>query len=242
MSSAMTREEAVSRLKEAEKIAFFGGAGTSTESGIPDFRSSGGVYDSVPEYVLSIDCLLREPERFYSFYRKSMIFPEAKPNKGHRVLAKWEQKGRLSGIITQNIDGLHQAAGSKKVYEIHGGIRENYCMRCHKLYSVDDIPEEPIVPRCSCGGMIRPDVVLYGEALDQQVVAEALKLLTEADALIVAGTSLVVYPAAGFIRYFRGKVFIMNNKASTPLDHKADVILREGFSNAMEWLDSECMK
>ncbi len=242
MPFIMTREEAIVRLKESKKIVFFGGAGTSTESGIPDFRSSGGVYDTIPEYVLSIDCLLREPERFFAFYRQNLLFPSAKPNRGHQILAQWEKEGRLLGIITQNIDGLHQAAGSRQVFELHGGVKKNYCMHCHKEFDLDELPEEPLVPHCTCGGMIRPDVVLYGEPLDESVVYGAVELISEAEVLIVAGTSLVVYPAAGFLRYFRARPLIMNNKASTPMDERADLILREGFSEAMAWMDSECRK
>jgi NAD-dependent deacetylase len=242
MPIIMNREEAAERLKKARRIVFFGGAGTSTESGIPDFRSPGGVYDQIPEYVLSHQCMMREPERFFSFYRENLLFPDAKPNQGHHVLAKWEREGRLSGVITQNIDGLHQAAGSVNVFELHGSVRKNTCMHCKKTYAPEDIPQKPIVPRCTCGAIIRPDVVLFGEPLDEAVVDGAIHLLSQADALLVAGTSLSVYPAAGFLRYFRGDMMIINNKTATNMDRKADLVLREGFSESMKWLDSEWEK
>lgn len=235
---SMERAEVLKRLKNSRKIVFFGGAGTSVESGIPDFRSAGGIYSRAPEDILSSRSLLREPENFFSFYRKNLLHPEAKPNIGHEILAKWEAQGRLLGIITQNIDGLHQEAGSKKVYELHGSVRKNTCLHCGEAYLLEQVMDMPTVPRCHCGGMIRPEVVLFGEGLDSEVVEGAVQLLSEAEILLVAGTSLVVYPAAGFLRFFGGDTLIMNNLASTSMDSAADLLLREGFCEAMALLDA----
>ncbi len=224
-------------LKTSRKIVFFGGAGTSTESGIPDFRSSGGLYSIAPEEWLSSSYLYNRTDDFYSFYKDKMLYPQAQPNRGHRILAQWEKEGRLLGIITQNIDGLHQKAASERVVELHGSVERNYCDSCKRRYSLEDIVQKPGVPHCQCGGLIRPDVVLYGEMLDDRVVSQAISLMEKAELLIVGGTSLVVYPAAGMLHYFNGKV-IMINKGATSQDARAELILRRGFSQDMKYLDS----
>lgn len=227
-------------LRRTRKIVFFGGAGTSTESGIPDFRSSDGLYSKSPEEWLSSDYLYRHTDEFYRFYKENMLYPDAKPNLGHKILAKWEEEGRLLGIITQNIDGLHQLAGSKKVVELHGSVLRNYCEACKKSYSLQEIIDQPGTPHCnSCHGLIRPDVVLYGEMLDRQVIEDAVKLLREAELLIVGGTSLVVYPAAGMLQYYGGDKIIMINKGSTSYDGRADLVLRNGFVADMQYLDAQ---
>lgn len=206
----MTTEECRARIAAAKKIVFFGGAGVSTESGIPDFRSVDGLYnqkyDVPPETVLSADYFYAHTDKFYAFYFDKMICTRAKPNRAHLKLAEWERAGKLTAVVTQNIDGLHQAAGSKNVFELHGTVRDNHCTRCGKYYSLDDVlAQKPNVPRCECGGVIKPDVVLYGESLPTAAVKGAVKAIVEADMLIVGGTSLTVYPAAGFIGYFRGR-------------------------------------
>ena len=205
----MTIEEYKSRVEKAKKIVFFGGAGVSTESGIPDFRSVDGLYnqkyDVPPETILSADYFYEHTDLFYKFYFDKMICKSAKPNAAHRRLAEWEKAGKLLAVVTQNIDGLHQAAGSKNVFELHGTTLSNHCTRCGRFYSLDDICKSaPSVPKCECGCVIKPDVVLYGEALPEHAVVGALKAIAEADMLIVGGTSLTVYPAAGFIGYYRG--------------------------------------
>lgn len=206
----MTTEECRARIAAAKKIVFFGGAGVSTESGIPDFRSVDGLYnqkyDVPPETVLSADYFYAHTDKFYAFYFDKMICTQAKPNRAHLKLAEWEHAGKLTAVVTQNIDGLHQAAGNKNVFELHGTVRDNHCTRCGKYYSLDDVlAQKPSVPRCECGGVIKPDVVLYGESLPSAAVEGAVKAIIEADMLIVGGTSLTVYPAAGFIGYFRGR-------------------------------------
>lgn len=191
-------------LKDTRRMAFLGGAGLSTESGIPDFRSEDGIYKAQqaygypPEVLLSHDFFMAKPEIFFDYYRKYLLYPNAKPNKAHYALARLEQMGKLTAVITQNIDGLHQAAGSKNVLELHGSVHRNYCMNCHKSYSMDHIRESSGVPRCSCGGIIKPDVVLYGEGLDEKTLVSAVTHISRADTLMVGGTSLVVYPAAGW--------------------------------------------
>ena len=196
-------------MDRAKKLVFFGGAGVSTESGIPDFRSKDGLYNQKykfpPEYMLSHECFIDRTEDFFDFYRDKILAYEAKPNAAHTFLARLEEAGRLLAVVTQNIDGLHQDAGSKKVFELHGSVRRNYCTRCGAFYGAETIKAQAGIPRCSCGGVIKPDVVLYGEGLDEETVTGAIKAIEEADALLIAGTSLTVYPAAGFIRYFRGK-------------------------------------
>lgn len=224
-------------LKTSRKILFFGGAGTSTESGIPDFRSSGGIYSISPEEWLSSNYLYQKTEDFYRLYKSHMLYPDARPNEGHRLLASWEEEGRLLGVITQNIDGLHQKAGSKRVVELHGSVERNYCESCGRSYSLEEIIKKEGVPHCQCTGLIRPQVVLYGEALDDKAILRAIEMLQQAELLIVGGTSLVVYPAAGLLGYFKGKI-IMINKAATSQDARADLVLRSGFSKDMAYLDS----
>ncbi len=223
-------------IKESERIVFFGGAGVSTESGIPDFRSVDGLYNQQyqypPETILSHTFFMRKPEEFFRFYRNKMLFPDAKPNAAHLKLAQWEREGRLSGVVTQNIDGLHQKAGSKKVFELHGSVLRNYCMRCRRFYSLEDILNTTGVPRCACGGTIKPDVVLYEEPLDDGVVADACQAIEQADMLIIGGTSLSVYPAAGLIDLYRGHRLVLVNKSATPRDSRADLIVRDPIGQA----------
>ncbi|NLY37136.1 MAG: NAD-dependent protein deacylase [Tissierellia bacterium] len=226
-------------LKRTNKILFFGGAGTSTESGIPDFRSSGGIYSKAPEEWLSSTYLYHHSQEFYDFYKSTMLYPYARPNAGHEILSKWEDEDRLLGVITQNIDGLHQRAGSKNVVELHGSVQRNYCDLCGQKYSLEDILSQPGIPYCSCTGMIRPDVVLYGEMLDEDVIQRAIELLSRAELLIVGGTSLVVYPAAGMLQYFTGKDIIMINKGSTSYDKRSTLVLRNGFAQDMAYLDKQ---
>ena len=219
-------------LAKSSRIVFFGGAGVSTESGIPDFRSVDGLYhqkyDYPPETILSHTFWEQNPEEFYRFYRDKLIVKGAKPNAAHLRLAKLEKQGKLKAVVTQNIDGLHQAAGSKTVYELHGSTLRNYCTRCGAFYDVDYIANSTGVPRCEkCGGIVKPDVVLYEEGLDQQTVEGAVHAIARADCLIVAGTSLSVYPAAGFIRYFQGDHFVLINRDPTPADKLADLVLHQ---------------
>lgn len=216
-------------IEESDNIVFFGGAGVSTESGIPDFRSVDGLYHQKyaypPETILSHTFYCRKTKEFYDFYKDKMICLDAKPNKAHEYLAKLEEKGKLKAIVTQNIDGLHQMAGSKCVYELHGSVHRNYCTKCHAFYDVKAILDAKDVPRCSCGGIIKPDVVLYEEGLDSEVLEGAISSIRNADMLIVGGTSLVVYPAAGLIDYYRGNKLVLINKASTGMDQKADLVI-----------------
>lgn len=218
-------------VKSSSRIVFFGGAGVSTESGIPDFRSADGLYnqhyDYPPEEILSHTFFMRDPEEFYRFYRDKMLCLTAKPNKAHLTLAKWEQEGILRSVVTQNIDGLHQAAGSKRVHELHGSVLRNRCMSCGKSYGVEKIVESDGVPRCDCGGIIKPDVVLYEEPLPEDTVMQALDDIRRADTLIVAGTSLTVYPAASYVRYFGGSHMVLINRDSTPYDHMADLVIHD---------------
>ncbi len=230
----MAREE-MERLKqwieESNNIVFFGGAGVSTESGIPDFRSVDGLYhqkyDYPPETILSHTFYRNKPEEFYRFYRDKLIGFEAEPNQAHKKLAQWEQEGKLKAVITQNIDGLHQAAGSRKVLELHGSTLRNYCEHCGKFFSVEDIRKAEGVPVCdACGGPVKPDVVLYEEGLDQQVLSEAVQFIRNADVLIIGGTSLVVYPAAGLIDYYQGNKLVLVNKTPTARDSVADLVVQ----------------
>ena len=218
-------------IDQSRRIVFFGGAGVSTESGIPDFRSVDGLYhqqyDYPPEEMLSHTFLMRRPEEFYRFYRDKLLPRDARPNAAHLKLAELEQAGRLTAVITQNIDGLHQMAGSKTVLELHGSVHRNHCMACGKFYGPEFIRDSVGIPTCGCGGRVRPDVVLYEEGLDDDVVAAALHHLRLADTLIVAGTSLTVYPAAGLLRYFRGQHLVLINRDATPLDGQADLVLHE---------------
>lgn len=218
-------------INESEHIVFFGGAGVSTESGIPDFRSTDGLYhqkyDYPPEEILSHSFFTAHPDDFYRFYREKMLCPAAQPNAAHLKLAELEQAGRLSAVITQNIDGLHQKAGSKNVFELHGSVLRNFCTNCGQFYSMDTILHSEGVPHCRCGGVIKPDVVLYEEGLEDATVHGALAAIQSADCLIVAGTSLTVYPAAGFIRYFGGQHFVLINRDPTPADSIADLVLHQ---------------
>ncbi len=223
----MTLEEIVTK---SSGMVFFGGAGVSTESGIPDFRSEDGLYrqkyDVSPEVMLSAPYFYAHPEEFFRFYREKMLPLHAKPNAAHKKLADWERAGKLLAVVTQNIDGLHQAAGSKTVYELHGSVHRNYCTKCRAFYSAEEIASGTGVPRCRCGGTIKPDVVLYGEPLDAATVEGAVRAIERADTLIVAGTSLTVYPAAGFIDYFRGDRLVLINRDATPLDGKCTLVVR----------------
>ena len=218
-------------IDESSNIVFFGGAGVSTESGIPDFRSVDGLYNQKyaypPEVIISHDFLEERPSEFYRFYKDKLIYPDAKPNPAHYKLAELEKAGKLRSVVTQNIDGLHQMAGSRRVHELHGSVQRNYCSKCYKRYTLEEMPEYTDYPRCSCGGMIRPDVVLYGEMLDDDVVNAAIADIRRADLLIVAGTSLVVYPAAGLIRYFRGENLVIVNKTETYADEDCSLVIRD---------------
>ena len=217
-------------IAESNNIVFFGGAGVSTESGIPDFRSVDGLYhqkyDCPPETILSHTFYRRHTDEFYRFYKDKMLCLDAKPNAAHLALAKWEQEGKLKAIVTQNIDGLHQAAGSKRVYELHGSVLRNYCEDCGKFYDVNYVKDAEGVPKCSCGGIIKPDVVLYEEGLDDSTIRGAVKAISEADMLIIGGTSLVVYPAAGLIDYYNGSKLVVINKSSTGRDEQADLVIQ----------------
>ena len=235
---------ALDRLKqwvgESRKIVFFGGAGVSTESGIPDFRGVDGLYRQKyaypPETILSAEFFRRKPEEFYRYYREKMLVTDAEPNAAHRKLAQWEREGRLAAIVTQNIDGLHQKAGSQRVYELHGSIYRNRCVRCGKFYGVEDIQASGGVPRCACGGVVKPEVVLYGESLDDRVLSGAVHAIANADLLIVGGTSLSVYPAAGLIDYYQGDRLALINRTQTGRDDRANLILREPIGALFEQL------
>ena len=223
---------------ESDNIVFFGGAGVSTESGIPDFRSVDGLYNQKykypPETIISHSFYRRNPEEFYRFYKDKMLFPEAKPNKAHMKLAELEAAGKLKAVITQNIDGLHQMAGSRRVIELHGSVHRNYCERCHKFYDLRYVIDAPGVPKCSCGGTIKPDVVLYEEGLDNQDIEDAIHYISEADTLIIGGTSLVVYPAAGLIRYFRGRHLVVINMSPTQSDREADLLITDKIGSVLD--------
>ncbi|MCI9387569.1 MAG: NAD-dependent protein deacylase [Lachnospiraceae bacterium] len=216
-------------IDESGKIVFFGGAGVSTESGIPDFRSVDGLYnqkyDYPPETILSHTFYVKRPEEFFRFYRDKMLCLDAKPNTAHKALARLEQMGKLTAVVTQNIDGLHQAAGSQKVLELHGSVLRNYCEKCRKSYPVEEIVNSTGVPTCSCGGRIKPDVVLYEEGLDQYTLQEAVRVISDADMLIIGGTSLAVYPAAGLIDYYQGNRLVLINKTPTQRDTMADLVI-----------------
>ena len=226
-------DKQIRRLKElvdgSDNIVFFGGAGVSTESGIPDFRSVDGLYHQKfkypPETMLSHSFYMAHKAEFYEFYRAKMLAPDAQPNAAHRKLAQWEQEGKLKAVITQNIDGLHQKAGSREVLELHGSVLRNHCTRCGKAYGVERIVSSAGVPRCSCGGVIKPDVVLYEEPLDEDVMARALHYIRQADVLLIGGTSLVVYPAAGLVRYYRGHKLVVINKGTVGADIGADLVI-----------------
>lgn len=226
-----TLEQLQNVIDNSKRIVFFGGAGVSTESGIPDFRSVDGLYnqkyDYPPEQILSHTFFMHNTEEFYRFYRDKMLCLDKKPNKAHLKLAELERAGKLTAVVTQNIDGLHQAAGSKKVYELHGSVLRNYCMKCGKFYPAEYIKNSNGIPKCECGGVIKPDVVLYEEGLDDSTVSGALSAIQSADTLIIAGTSLTVYPAAGFISYFKGDNIVLINRDKTPFDSKADLVFHD---------------
>ena len=231
-------EKLVSVIENSRRIVFFGGAGVSTESGIPDFRSTDGLYhqkyDFPPEEILSYSFFMENPEEFYRFYRDKMIYQDAIPNTAHRVLKKWELESKISAVITQNIDGLHQAAGSQNVIELHGSVYRNYCMSCKKSYDLEFMMHEKIVPKCTeCGSIVRPDVVLYEESLDDKILKESVLQIRSADTLIVAGTSLSVYPAAGLVRNFAGQNLIVINMSPTSLDQSADICIKQKIGNVL---------
>ena len=230
-------EQLQQMIDKSSRIVFFGGAGVSTESGIPDFRSADGIYHQQykysPEQVVSHTFFMRYPEAFYEFYKEKMMALDAKPNPAHMKLAELEKAGKLTAVVTQNIDGLHQAAGSRNVYELHGSIHRNYCMKCGKFYDAEYVKNYDGVPRCECGGMIKPDVVLYEESLDQNTIQEAVRAISQADMLIIGGTSLVVYPAAGFIDYFRGKYLAVINKSETARSVRADLTIAAPIGEVM---------
>ena len=227
-------------ISESNRIVFFGGAGVSTESGIPDFRSVDGLYnqkfDYPPETIISHSFYERRPEYFFRFYREKMLPLGFEPNITHKVLSKWEQEGMLSAVVTQNIYGLHQKAGSKRVYELHGSVLRNYCTRCGKFHSADFVKEAPGVPKCSCGGIVKPDVVLYEESLDQSTIEKSVNAIANADLLIVAGTSLTVYPAAGLIRYYSGNRLVLINRDETPYDSFANLVFHDSLGSIFSQL------
>ena len=219
----------VQLVQESDNIVFFGGAGVSTESGIPDFRSPDGLYNQKykypPETIISHSFYLRYPEEFYRFYKDKMLYPDSEPGITHLALAKLEQQGKLKAVVTQNIDGLHQKAGNKNVIELHGSVLCNYCERCHRFYGMESIINSYGIPTCECGGIIKPDVVLYEEGLDEDNITAAIEYIRNADMLVVGGTSLGVYPAAGLIDYYRGDKLVLINKSQTPYDGKADLLI-----------------
>ena len=225
---------------ESSHIVFFGGAGVSTESGIPDFRSTDGLYNQKfeypPETIISRSFYERKPSYFFRFYREKMLPLGFEPNVTHKVLARWEREGKLSAVVTQNIDGLHQKAGSENVYELHGSVLRNYCTRCRKFHSAEFIKNSVDVPRCSCGGIVKPDVVLYEEGLNQKTIENSVMAIRNADLLIVAGTSLTVYPAAGLINYYRGNRLVLINRDATQYDHYADLVFHENLGSIFSQL------
>lgn len=241
----MSIEKLSEIIKESKNIVFFGGAGVSTESNIPDFRSSNGLFNEklnvtfTPEQLVSHTFYMKYPEEFFRFYKSKLIYPEARPNSGHLALAKLEDMGKLKAIVTQNIDGLHQMAGSKNVFELHGSIHRNYCVKCHEFFDAKFILESNGVPTCTkCGGAVKPDVVLYEEGLDDNIIRGAVDAISKADTLIIGGTSLIVYPAAGLINYFRGKNLILINKSSTSADSKANLVIHDSIGKVL----SEALK
>ena len=227
-------------ISESNRIVFFGGAGVSTESGIPDFRSVDGLYSQKfeypPEMIISHSFYERKPEYFFRFYREKMLPLGFEPNITHQILAKWEQERKLSAVVTQNIDGLHQKAGSKKVYELHGSVLRNYCTACGKFHSAEFVRDAKGVPKCSCGGTVKPDVVLYEESLDQRTIEKSVQAIQNADLLIVAGTSLTVYPAAGLINYYRGNRLVLINRDETPYDGRANLVFHESLGKIFSQL------
>ncbi len=225
---------------EAKRLVFFGGAGVSTESGIPDFRSVDGLYNQKykypPEEIISATFFRERPEEFFAFYKEKMLPLGFEPNVTHKVLARWEREGKLSAVVTQNIDGLHQKAGSKNVLELHGSVLRNYCTRCGRSYSAAFVKNSSGIPRCDCGGIVKPDVVLYEESLDSDVMYRAARAISEADVLIVAGTSLTVYPAAGMIAYYRGSRMVLINRDYTPYDNEADLVIHDSLGKVFSAL------
>ena len=225
---------------EAKRLVFFGGAGVSTESGIPDFRSVDGLYNQKykypPEEIISATFFRERPEEFFAFYKEKMLPLGFEPNVTHKVLARWEREGKLSAVVTQNIDGLHQKAGSKNVLELHGSVLRNYCTRCGRSYSAAFVKNSSGIPRCDCGGIVKPDVVLYEESLDSDVMYRAARAISEADVLIVAGTSLTVYPAAGMIAYYRGNRLVLINRDRTPYDGEADLVIHDSLGKVFSAL------
>lgn len=233
-------EKLIQILKESNNIVFFGGAGVSTASKIPDFRSSNGLFSQklnatfTPEQLVSHTFYMRYPEEFFEFYKDKLIYPNAKPNNAHIALAKLEQLGKLKAIVTQNIDGLHQMAGSKNVFELHGSVHRNYCTKCHAFYDSEFILKSESIPTCTkCGGRVKPDVVLYEEGLDDDVINESVRAISEADTLIIGGTSLVVYPAAGLINYFKGNNLVLINKSTTSADNKANLVINDDIDRVL---------
>ena len=237
----MTTEERIGHLKEyveeSSQIVFFGGAGVSTESGIPDFRSTDGLYHQEwkypPETILSHSFFISNTEEFYRFYKKKMLCLDAKPNAAHKKLAQLEELGKLTAVVTQNIDGLHQLAGSKKVYELHGSVHRNYCQKCGKFYNAEYMMKAENIPCCDCGGLIKPDVVLYEEGLDNRTIQAAVEAIAHADLLIIGGTSLAVYPAAGLIDYFTGRHLVVINRAATSRDSHADLLIQANIGEVL---------
>ena len=237
----MAYEALTKILKETKNLVFFGGAGVSTASGIPDFRSANGLYNQryhrtlSPEEMISHSFFVRDPEDFYAFYKDKLIYPDAKPNGCHLALAKLEEMGICKAVVTQNIDGLHQKAGSRVVYELHGSVLRNYCMKCGKFFDADYVMAAEGIPRCdACGGIVKPDVVLYEEGLDQDVIDHAVRAISRADTLIIGGTSLVVYPAAGLIHYFRGDHLVLINQSATQADGMVDLVIRDDIAKVMK--------
>ena len=237
----MAYEELRRMVDESSRIVFFGGAGVSTESRIPDFRSVDGLYhqkyDYPPETILSHTFFMKKPEAFFRFYRDKLLPLDARPNKAHLKLAEWEKAGKLLAVVTQNIDGLHQAAGSKAVFELHGSVHRNYCMKCGRFFPPEYIRDsQDPVPVCPCGGRIKPDVVLYEEGLDNDVIVGAVNAISQADLLIIAGTSLTVYPAAGLVRYFNGKHLVLINRDTTPMDDRCDLVIHDKVGEVLSAL------
>ena len=227
-------------IDQSHSMVFFGGAGVSTESGIPDFRSVDGLYSQQfeypPETIISHSFYLRNPSYFFRFYREKMLPLGFQPNITHEKVAQWEQEGKLAAVVTQNIDGLHQKAGSKTVYELHGSVLRNYCTQCRKFYSAEFVRDSQDIPRCTCGGIVKPDVVLYEEGLDQQTVEKSVAAIRRADLLMVAGTSLTVYPAAGLLRYYRGNRLVLINRGETPYDGEADLVIHDSLGSVFSQL------
>ncbi len=241
----MKEEEKLKKaIAESNKIVVFSGAGLSTNSGIPDFRSADGLYNQEtginirPEEIISHTFFMNNPDYFFNFYFEKMVYRDAKPNLAHKYFAKLEKEGKILAVVTQNIDNLHQLAGSKKVIELHGSVERNYCMKCHKFYPLSEIyNEKHLIPHCSCGGIIKPDVVLYEENLDENAINGALDAISNADMMIVVGTSLTVYPAASFVRYFNGKYLVLLNKSETRYDDVADITIHDDIKNVIEELE-----